>query len=259
LEEGIGLDDMSKNSKKTGLEVRHVIYPLLAFIVTYILVAFITLIANSVTRGFSSIQGDIRKYISSHDKEIKQKVFQNIFSKAEQCNILQSENSRSDCFKIISHELAVALREEEFRADPNDLFFVKEVGKSYYRLGWDGRLEDITTKVNEKLLKARTPYFILFMTRNCNFFGSENMNACEVYESIDLSTNQRGYMVRLEAMEEENDIMFISVIPIILLLNLGSLAWAWQSVSIWLALLNILLPLFVSYMVWKKYRNSKIK
>lgn len=190
----------------------------LIFIFSFIFLYLVVATAFWIYLNYQSYQQKnllMQKYVQNHHETLKQKIFTEAFSEAKGCN------GNETCEKKVGRKISETIIEEEFTDSngygwPNDLFFVKQEGSNFYSLGWSGKIEDISHRTNKSLISSKSPYILLFITRNCLFFGTGGpSSSCETYETIPLSSGHIGYIVRLVPLTEENDFILSLFAPLI--------------------------------------------
>lgn len=201
----------------------------------------------------------LHNFVVKYQPILKDKIFSQIFDQANSCKTLTNKGTGCEigrdgqqicalatgndplnpCLEAIGREIGNTLNEEELATQegydwPDDLFFVKQDGKQFLRLGWDGHLRDISPEVNLK-------------TPSCIHFGSQ-INGCEVYEFITLQNNQSGYIVRTVAFTEEDTLLFSPIFPLFALIYSNP-----QLLS--LAFINIASPLIAALILTLLFRH----
>lgn len=203
-----------------GIKSRPFLF-LVIFTIVYLSLSVVVWIVNVSVPDYKSKASKLRSYVYNHPSQIKEDVFQSLFAQAQNCNLLQVGDDVDKCQAKIARQLADTLKEEEIASYEDDwspdLFFVKQTGNNFYRLGWGGKLENISDQVNKTLLDIKLPLLIKLLTHNCNYFqpdSSWSSISCEVYEKVPLSITESGYMVRIHALSEEDDFWFAFFMPI---------------------------------------------
>lgn len=213
-----------KHKQKTSL-FSNVFVFVSIFLISYFFISiFFWVIQKTTLGGGVGIYKSLVDYSNHHDNELIQDVFGSIFSQAKRCSEMTELENKTQCIEDIKTNLAIVLKEEELAGDdgymwPNDLFFVKQINNSFYRLGWDGVLRDISSEM--KTLPSSVPsqdIWNIFSRSRCNYFRSEpvdTLDACEIYMRVSLPEGNYGYMVRIDPQEEEDDFLFTLLLPVI--------------------------------------------
>lgn len=114
--------------------------------------------------------------------------------------------------------MAVNLQEEQLEGShdtwPFDMFFVKEVGSKFYSLGWEGKLEDVTNGVH---IYKNVPKELQFLSQKCSYFLTQNAKySCEVSAELVLNSHEKGYLVRVISLgEEEFSLLLYFILPLL--------------------------------------------
>lgn len=176
--------------------------------------------------GDLPLQTALRSYVNNHHQELKDKLFNQIFVDAEKCYSLRNEVSRTNCQADITNQLAVLIKEEElldsYRSGwPSDLFFVKQINDKFYRLGWEGKVENISSFVNADSINYELKFVESILQGKCKTFETtlKNLPSCQIYFSIDLGQDQRGYVIRRIPITDENDFQFIFIAPFVVIFS----------------------------------------
>lgn len=201
---------------------------LLIFIVTYVIVSSLILIVNLYQFGGLGVKHRLSKFVEKHHDVIENKIFGETFEKAVYCLQITDVELKDSCEQAAGRTIGDNLPEEELAGDgsigwPNDLFFIKQDGKAYYVVGWDGSLKNITPTVNVKAITQSQPLSSIIFHQNCKYFGIWPANySCEIYELIKLSNENKGYIVRNMPLDEDSDLLLIMISPIIMIPSLIS-------------------------------------
>lgn len=209
----------------------------------------------SITSSYSAKQVPLEKYVQKHQDELKTVVFQKLFSEAKLCSELKSNELKQKCQQNISYQLAIVIKEEELLEPsgfgwPNDLFFVKQSNNSFYRLGWEGKFEDISHFENKPFPKS-VPYILKLVTKHCQDFEPtlQYLSDCQTYVSIDLDSKEKGYIVRRIPLTEDDSPLFIFIVPPIVLLGLIESILRGDFNEIFVSVLLIIKYLFLPFAV----------
>lgn len=237
-----------------------VLISLLAAFGTYILITFgITFYFNLTAHEY--VEKATKKYVSIHEDQINQYVFQDLFAESEECNKLTDEELIKSCNKKIGQQLSETIIEEDFHGDSylHDLAFVKETNGTFKKLGWEGKVIDITSAVNQSRLDSKLPYPLQLFFRQCVYFdfAISEKYACEWYYKTQLNTNETGYILRLVPLTEELDIfiapfLYAFVLPYIFL----DITEAEFSVITIFDISTILVPLIIAIITYRYLNRS---
>lgn len=240
---------------------------IITFFGTCLLVSTIMWVYNSFTfSGGLSIQSRLETFANKYSDDLKKDVFDTLFAQAKQCVAIQNKNKQETCRKAVGIKLADVLHEEELADSkkanwPNDLFFIKREKDTFYQVGWDGELKDISSVVNKKVLSDKQSYISLLLQHNCNYFQiSSNTDSCEVYATIQLDTTSKGYLVRMMPFQEETNFFFALLMPYFGLNAVSDFQYGFRTgeiTFIGLSFLNILIPLIVSIIAVYLYKKKK--
>ncbi len=189
----------------------------IALAVSYILISSFRYIAKNYY-DFVATKNTTENYKLKHEKEIKEKIFSNLFKESENCNSIENIELKNNCFQNISHKLALIIKEEEFISWPHDLFFVKKTGSQFFKLGWSGELSPLQMlRADNKIVINKKSIFSDFLFRRCNYFGTVTANmpaeSCEIYIHMQLDDNKEGYIVRNIGLTEENSFYYNFIFP----------------------------------------------
>ncbi|MDQ3099315.1 MAG: hypothetical protein M3Q44_06210 [bacterium] len=206
---------------------KNVIQFILIFFSVYLVMALLFWIYGIYSTGRTMLM-PTEKYASIHQQELKDRLFGTIFNEGKRCQMYE-KLLREQCEKEITFRMALLIKEEEFEDEnkngwPHDIFFVKQEENSFYRLGWEGKVVNISSTVDKILLDNRTPFTFRVITHQCRVFEqtiNETLD-CQIFTSLPLENNNRGYIVRRVGVgEEENDFVFLFIfIPLALPLAL---------------------------------------
>lgn len=210
-----------------------------------------------------------KAYLQKHAGELKKDLFYTLFTKAQLCREIGRQPLKKQCEANIKHQLAVLIIEEDFLdADgwgwPTDLFFVKQVGNTFLRLGWDGKLEDITQLTSESAINSSLPYAFKLITGACRPFEivGKYPDSCLVYVPIELNNNGIGYVVRRAPTSEEDNffwwqvenLLFLTLVPIaILMLKINPTTIFMMTI----VGITIILPIAIAFIVMMAYSLLK--
>lgn len=195
---------------------------LFVFFLTYFFLCSLNWLHYKLSSGIVESKSTMQKFIAKYESDIQLGLFGNIYNQAQTCLTLKAPAAKQLCENQSGLAISKLLKEEELTDKngnnwPNDLFFVKKVNQHYLRIGWDGKLTDITSEVDDKhtVDRQKKPWFLFGLT--CNTFGSlpaSTGDACEIYETISLANGDTGYMVRVDAFTEEDLFIFYIFLPL---------------------------------------------
>lgn len=241
---------------------------IITFIIAYLIIGF-TFWFTTRNSNESYYQKTSKAYIQKHTSEIKNHLFDTLFTKAQLCRDINKQPLKKLCEDNIRHQLAVLIIEEDFlnsdgQGWPTDLFFVKQVGNTFLRLGWDGKLEDITQLTSESAINSSLPYAFKLITGACRPFEivGKYPDSCLVYVPIELNNNEIGYVVRRAPTSEEDNffwwqvenLLFLTLVPIaILMLKINSTTIFMMTI----VGITIILPIAIAFIVMMAYSLLK--
>lgn len=241
-----------------GTSIAISVFVIAFFIVSAMIWLFNTFIA---TKGFAT-----KRYLSSfshkYSSVIKNDIFNDVFRQAKKCNQLTREEQIQLCRSEVGKTIGDVLLEEELAKDwywPHDLSFVKKENNTFYKLGWDGELKDISSDVRQDILTDKQSYVPLILQRNCNYFQIANI--CEVYETLQLDKGNKGYLVRLYPAFEEMEFKFVISLPfygfLIFKSLLNSQHFSWGNFFFMIfTFINITVPLIIVIFALRFYKRK---
>lgn len=254
--------------------LRQITIFLVSLLLSYLILAvglYIVLQFLTFTQG----QQLIRKYLHKNERMVREQIFSSGFMKAQQCLTINDGEDKSACEVLVGRHIADSIIEEElnggYGSTADDLFFVKKVGESYFKLNWTGKLVNITHQVNIYSLRwsFAQPFFFLF--RQCKYFNLYDVSvwSCELYTPINLSNGESGYIVRLVSLTEEMWLSTFFIIPLLLLMHILSnpvssiLAikdgWTFAYVMLFLSITPVIIAIFITYIYKRKNSSHKIR
>lgn len=176
---------------------------------------------TSYRYGYIASKNSLSNFTKKYKQTLQKEIFGRAFDTAKKCEEINVESNKQTCRKQVSTQIARSLREEELAPGgydlPNDLFFIKQEGKKFLRLGWEGKLEDITLITNTYLFKYMNINNLFPPSEFCNYFGSfqtQSGSACEYFVKLDLPNIQKGYIARqYPKTEEDHYLLLLFFIP----------------------------------------------
>ena len=195
---------------------------LLIIVIGYVFICITFWLSNKFFGDSNyKIAKNLDLYIDNHRSEITDKMFMDIFSNALICRKLNSQEEIEKCEQNTQIALANLLQEEELVVSgswPNDLFFVKQTGKNTYKLGWDGKLVDITEQIkNSPRPTTLHRLWSLLSKSHCNYFhaiDNTTWQTCEIVVPVQLASGDTGYLVRIDSVVEEDLLLFYLAYPL---------------------------------------------
>lgn len=229
-------------------------------IISQLLISSFRFINNEQNKFFSTLN-TTKKYVTKHENELREDVFNKLFKKSERCNLIDSTDLRKNCFQDISHTLALIIKEEEFSYWPSDIFFVKRTENQLFKLGWSGELTTIKTFSNIKVLNHNESPFNDFIFHKCNYFGTADSIApsCEIFTKFKLNNNEEGYVVRSVGFTDDDDFIFYLLIPFFVLFGILTSLSLPREIEYYIELLIGLFPLIIGFIVVKLFNKNKKK
>lgn len=204
----------------------HLIF-LLAFGITYVFLAVVMWLGFGTYDGIFSVKRTMHRFATTYARDLQEGVFEKVYAQAKKCQSLRAPAAKQICETQSGLQISRLLKEEELADEngynwPNDLFFVKKTGETYERIGWDGKLTDISGNIHHTPIPNAQTSLNLLLWQNCSSFGSliSPDAACEVYETVPLANNAVGYMVRLYPSVEENMLVLYFFHPLLALMYL---------------------------------------
>ncbi|MCS6956228.1 MAG: hypothetical protein NZM02_00040, partial [Patescibacteria group bacterium] len=136
---------------------------------------------------------------------------------------------------------------------------------NFYKLGWDGEIKNISNSINIEMLNNKEiNYFIDFLFKKCDYFGTSNYpsKSCEVFESINLNSQEKGYIIRKIPLQEDDNFIFFILIPFIMIYGIIlSLSFDFFSLylhkELFIALIISFLSGFIILKLLIRYKMSK--
>lgn len=237
---------MKKNSQKF----------ILIFLTVYLLCGLIFW-GYTFLKSVYAMKNPMNNYVHMRTQDVKN-IFTSLFSEAHTCIGELDKTKKLACEQKVSKKLAITLREEDLKRNeyewPHDLFFVKKEGDYYYSLGWEGKLQDISSQVNSGILENNMSYPLKFLGCNNKIFKiyDQSSYSCEIYESIYLDKNETGYMVRLFGLREEMDFFLVLLFPVFILMNIAQSDKYLIAVLLSYIIIPSLITLLIIYVIRKK-------
>jgi len=167
--------------------------------------------------GYLANKRSLSGFAKKNKQILQNQIFEKAFVMAQKCEEIKIDSILQACRHAVSKQIAQSIHEEELATPeaynwPNDLFFVKRDGKTFHRIGWDGKWEDITKTTNTDRLDSNILLSLFPPSSNCNYFSSfqtQSGSACEYFEKIELGKNQYGFIVRQHPITEEDYYLFL--------------------------------------------------
>lgn len=230
------------------------------FILAYLVIGFTFWFTNTNSPE-SYYQKTSKAYIQKHSTEIKDDLFNTLFTRAQLCREISKQPVKKQCEDAIRHQLAVLIIEEDFKTSwPTDLFFVKQVGNTFLRLGWDGKLEDITKLTNKESLNSSLPYAFRVATDTCRPFEKVGKypTSCLIYVTVDLNNNEKGYVVRRAPGAEEDNFFWwqVEILIFTILTPIAILTFQINPNTLWMMTIvgiNVILPIATAFIIMILY------
>lgn len=191
---------------------------IVSYFFIYLSFLFLSWILVSYT-SFATFQNSVDDHASRNQELITDKIFKDLFAKAQECK--ESSNAISSALCSISYKYKIAeiLVEQDFfsgKTWPNELFFIKEENGDFTQIDWSGDTENITKRVQTAQLNSYTPYFIQYLMRSCKPFQtpSSASSYCEFYSRVELDNQATGYVVRQHETSPEYNYFQAIIFPI---------------------------------------------
>lgn len=243
----------------------------IVYFVLYILIGTLGWAVFS-THYYLQKSGPLQKYVHKNEKALAEHIFNNAFADAKTCISLKIPHAKKVCQNSVSRYMAMHIQEEEFVSGnnidwgtwPHDLVFVKEEGDTFVKLGWDGKVEDITdaSRVAPGTKWMHGP--MQYLMRNCSYFSIYNNWSCELVGEMDLSDG-KGYLVLALATAEDRTMpMAWYGLPLVGFLR-GDPVAVFKSIGLGMSLYSfavVLVPLAIAvYFYWhpRNLRGNKKK
>ncbi len=246
--------------KITHIGVYSLVYTLLYFVCSFAIWEY----QKFSDTGALGIYSNLSVYIQKHP-ELKNTVFTELFSLANQCNVQVDNTQKKQCQIEIQKRLGNVIIEEELTINghnwPNDLFFVKKEKNIYTKLDWQGELTDITHIVQAQNIRSGILYkLILLGLSSCDATFNvyeQNTYSCEIYERITIDENSYGYLVRLSPLVEENEFIFSLMMPVFALLSFGHFSTSLYHLGFYgLVVLQLILPISGTSYIMKQLQKN---